>query len=178
MHLDGAVEVEGAYYHLPPGHLGRRVHVQWDSLHVRVLDPRTGELLREPVRQERGRRRMRDEDCPKRTPPTTLQLLARAARAGEHVGAVCQAIHRQDGEVGVRRILGVLSCVKKHGPAAADEACAAALDLQIPTYRFVHRFLERKTAHPLSLKQVDPLIRELTHYRDLIDRRTEGDPTT
>src|SRR5207247_565116 len=83
-----------------------------------------------PVRQERGRRRMRDEDCPKRTPPTTLQLLARAARAGEHVGAVCQAIHRQDGEVGVRRILGVLSCVKKHGPAAADEACAAALDLQ------------------------------------------------
>ncbi len=178
VHLDGAVEVEGAYYHLPPGHLGRRVHVQWDSLHVRVLDPRTGALLREHVRQERGRRRMRDEDRPKRTPPTTLQLLARAARAGEHVGTVCQAIHRQDGEVGVRRILGVLSCVKKHGPAAADEACAAALDLQVPTYRFVRRFLERKTAHPLSLKQVDPLIRELTHYRDLIDRRTEGDPTT
>ncbi len=176
VHLDGAVEVEGAYYHLPPGHLGRRVQVQWDSLHVRILDPRTGELLREHVRQERGRRRMRDEDRPKRTPPTTLQLLARAARAGDHVGAVCQAIHRHDGEAGVRRILGVLACVKKHGPAAVDEACAAALDLQVPTYRFVRRFLDRKTAHPLTLKQVDPLIRELTHYRDLIDRRSEGDP--
>jgi transposase len=178
VHLDGAVEVEGAYYHLPPGHLGRRVQVQWDGLHVRILDPRTGVLLREHVRQERGRRRMRDEDRPKRTPPTTLQLLARAARAGQHVGAVCQAIHRQDGEAGVRRILGVLSCVKKHGPAAVDEACAAALELQVPTYRFVRRFLDRKTAHPLTLKQVDPLIRELTHYRDLIDRRTEGEPTT
>jgi hypothetical protein len=28
---------------------------------------------------------------------------------------------------------------------------------------------------PLSLKQVDPLIRALTHYRDLVDRRTEGE---
>jgi transposase len=177
VHLDGAVEVEGAYYHLPPGHLGRRVHVQWNGLHVRILDPRTGELLREHVRQQRGRRRMRDEDRPKRTPATTLQLLARAARAGDHVGAVCQAIHRHDGEAGVRRILGVLSLTKKYGPAVVDEACAAALELEVPTDRFVRRFLERKPALQLTLKQVDPLIRELTHYRDLIDRRTqEGDP--
>jgi hypothetical protein len=176
VHLDGAVEVEGAYYHLPPGHLGRRLAVQWDTLHVRILDPRTGELLREHVRQERGRRRMRDEDRPKRTPPTTVQLLARAARAGDHVGALCQAIHRHDGEAGVRRILGVLAFAKKYGPAVVDEACAAALELEVPTYRFVRRFLERKPALQLTLRQVDPLIRELTHYRDLIDRRTEGDP--
>jgi transposase len=168
VHLDGAVEVEGAYYHLPPGHLGRRVAVQWDTLHVRIL--------REHVRQERGRRRMRDEDRPKRTPPTTVQLLARAARAGDHVGALCQAIHRHDGEAGVRRILGVLAFAKKYGPAVVDEACAAALELEVPTYRFVRRFLERKPALQLTLRQVDPLIRELTHYRDLIDRRTEGDP--
>jgi transposase len=177
VHLDGAVEVEGAYYHLPPGHLGRRVQVQWDGVHVRILDPRTGTLLREHVRQERGRRRLREEDRPKRTPPTTLQLLARAGRAGDHVGALCQAIHRRESEAGVRRILGVLSLVKKHGPAAVDEACAAALELELPTYRFVRRFLERKATAPLTLKQVDPLIRELTHYRDLIDRRTQGDPT-
>ena len=35
------------------------------------------------------------------------------------------------------------------------------------------RYLERQPELPLSLKQVDPLIRELTHYRDLIDRRTK-----
>jgi transposase len=177
VHLDGAVEVEGAYYHLPPGHLGRRVFVQWDTLHVRILDPGTGELLREHVRQERGRRRMREEDRPKTTPATTVQLLARASRAGEHVGTLCRAIHRQDGEAGVRRILGVLSLAKKHGPALVDEACAAALELELPTYRFVRRFLERRPALQLTLRQVDPLIRELTHYRDLIDRRTQGDPS-
>jgi len=177
VHLDGAVEVEGAYYHLPPGHLGRRLLVQWDTLHVRILDPRTGALLREHVRQERGRRRMRDEDRPKRTPPTTVELLARAGRAGDHVGAVCQAIHGHDGEAGVRRILGILALARKHGAPRVDEACAAALELEVPTYRFVRRFLERTPSLPLTLKQVDPLIRELTHYRDLIDRRTEGDPS-
>jgi hypothetical protein len=175
VHLDGAVEVDGAYYHLPPGHLGRRVAVQWDALHVRVLDPRTGALLREHLRQTRGRRRIREEDRPKRTPPTTLQLLARAARAGDHIGTLCRTLHRQEGEVGVRRILGLLALVRKHGPVAVDEACATALELEVPTYRFVRRLLERRSALPLTLKQVDPLIRELTHYRDLIDRCTQGE---
>jgi transposase len=177
VHLDGAIEVEGAYYHAPPGWLGRRVAVQWDALRVRMIDPRTGELLREHVRQQRGRRRMREEDRPKRTPATTLGLLARAKRAGTHVGAVCEAIHRLDGEPGVRRILGVLSLCKRHGIPRVDDACAAALALELPNYRFVKRYLERQPELPLTLKQVDPLIRELTHYRDLIDRRTEGDPT-
>jgi transposase len=173
VHLDGAVEIEGAYYHAPPGWLGRRVAVQWDALRVRLIDPRTGGLLREHVRQERGKRRMREEDRPKRTPATTLQLLTRAQRAGEHVGVVCRAIHHQDGEPGVRRILGVLSLCKRHGTTRVDDACAAALALEVPNYRFVKRYVERQPQLSLTLKQVDPLIRELTHYRDLIDRRTE-----
>jgi transposase len=177
VHLDGAVEVEGAYYHLPPGWIGRRVPVQWDALHVRILDPRSGALLREHVRQSRGGRRMRAEDRPQSTPPSTQQLLERAQRAGPHVGALCRAIHRQDGELGLRRIQGVLSLVKKYGSAPANQACADALALELPTYRFVRRVLERRPAPPLSLKQIDPLIRELTHYRDLIDRLTPGDPT-
>ena len=28
--------------------------VQWDGLYVRLLDPKTGQLLREHVRQKRG----------------------------------------------------------------------------------------------------------------------------
>jgi transposase len=176
VHLDGAVEVEGAYYHLPPGWLGRRVHVQWDALRVRILDPKTGELLVEHVRQKRGGRRMRDEHRPKRTPPPTQRLLSRAERAGRSIGAVCRAIYHQDREAGIRRIQGVLALAKKHGLAVVEEVCAEALELEIPTYRFVRRAVERRPSLPLTLKQVDPLIRELSHYRDLIDRRTQGDP--
>jgi hypothetical protein len=34
---------------------------------------------------------------------------------------------------GIRRILGVLALVKKHGPAVVEEAEKAALDLGVPT---------------------------------------------
>jgi transposase len=173
VHLDGCVEVEAAYYGAPPGWIGRAVRVQWDELFVRLLDPRTGQLLREHVRQKRGWYRIKPEDHSKRTPRRVSQLLWRAARAGTHIGTLCEAIHRQQGEVGVRRILGVLSLAKRYGAAAADEACAAALEMGVQEYRFVRRYLERCPQAPLSLQQVDPLIRELVHYRDLINIRTK-----
>jgi len=44
VHLDGCVEVEAAYYGLPPGWIGRSVKVQWDALHVRILHPNTNQL--------------------------------------------------------------------------------------------------------------------------------------
>ena len=173
VHLDGCVEVEAAYYGAPPGWIGRVLRVQWDELYVRLLDPKTGQLLREHVRQKRGWYRIKEEDHPKRTPLRTWQLLWRPGRAGSHIGALCDAIHHQQGEVGVRRILGVLSPAKKYGTAAVDEACAAALDMGMQEYRFVRRYLERCPQAPLSLQQVDPLIRELVQYRDFINYRTK-----
>jgi transposase len=178
VHLDGAVEVEGAYYHLPPGWLGRRVAVQWDALHVRILDPVTRTLVREHVRQVRGRRRMRDEDRPERAPASTLTLLARAERRGKSTGALCHALHRHEGEAAVRRILGVLALAKKHGAAATEAACTAAFELGAPNYRFVKQYLARRLVTAPALTQIDPLIRQLTLYREEIDRLTqpkEGD---
>ena len=175
VHLDGCVEVDGAYYSVPPGWIGQLVPVQWDSLHVRILHPNPKtereRLLREHVRQERGRHRVRPEDNPKKTPYTTTQLLARAAHAGKHIGAFCEAIHRHQGEVGIRRILGVLTLAKKFGLAAVEDACSAALELRIYEYRFIRRFLERRPQ--LTLRQVDPLIRQLTLYRDLINTKIQ-----
>jgi hypothetical protein len=173
VHLDGCVEVAGAYYAPPPGWLSREIAVQWDDHVVRLLDLTTGVLLREHRRLARGRHAIYPDDRPKRTPPTTLTLLARAARAGGPIGTLCEAIHRRDGELGVRRILGVLGLVKKHGPVLVEDACAAALELGVADYRFVRRYLERHAPAPLTLRQVDPLIRELTHYRDVIARKTQ-----
>jgi transposase len=167
VHMDGCVEVEAAYYSVPPGWIGRLVKVQWDLLHVRILDPGKYQLIREHVRQERGRYRIRAEDNPKHMPLTTTQLLARASRAGSHIGAFCKAIHDHKGEPGIRGILGVLSLARKFGVTSVEDACSAALELRVYEYRFVRRYLERRPQ--LTLRQVDPLIRELVQYRDLID---------
>jgi hypothetical protein len=60
---------------------------------------------------------------------------------------------------------------KKFGPNAVEDACAAALELRLYEYRFVRRYLERQPQ--LTLRQVDPLIRELTQYRDLINLKIQ-----
>jgi len=176
VHLDGCVEVEAAYYGSPPGWIGRLVNVQWDDIHVRLLDPQTGQLLREHLRQKRGRHRILPEDSPRRMPQTTLQLLGRAHKAGQHIGQLCQGLHQRDGEQALRRIQGLLSLPKKHGLAAVEDACAAALEVGIPEYRFVRRYLERRPQLPLSLRQIDPLIRQLEQYRDIIHDKTKEPP--
>jgi len=172
VHLDGCVEVEAAYYGAPPGWIGRRVQVQWNDAVVRLLNPTTGQLLREHLRQERGRHRIHDEDRPRRTPLSTQQLLHRAGKAGKHIGQLCQAMHAKHGELAVRRILGTLALAKKYGIASTDDACALALETSTREYHFVRRYLEHNPQLPLSLRQVDPLIRQLTLYRDLIENRT------
>ena len=173
VHLDGCVEVEAAYYSAPPGWITRRVQVQWDSHRVRLLNPGTGELLREHLRQARGGHRIQDEDRPKQTPLGTLQLLCRADKAGSQIGALCRGMHAKDGEIAVRRIQGVLALAKKYGVAIVEDACAALLEMGACEYRALRRYLERQPQLPLSLRQVDPLIRQLTLYRDFIESKTK-----
>ncbi len=178
VHLDGCVEIDGAYYHAPPGWIGRTVDVQWDGLHARLLEQHTGLLLREYLVQRRGGRRVRDEDRPKKTPRSTLHLLGQLTRAGRHVGILAEEMRRRQGDEDViRRLQGIRSLVKKYGAASVDDASAALLELGLADYRPLRRYLERRPAPPLSLAQVNPLIRQLTEYRDLIDHRTEQENT-
>jgi transposase len=172
VHLDGCVEVEAAYYSAPPGWIGRRVQVQWDSRQVRLLDPQNGQLLREHMHQRRGCHRIKDEDRSRKTPTGTQQLLSRADKAGSQIGALCRGMYQAQGEVAVRRIMGVLSLGKKYGVARVDDACAVALEVGVCDYPFVRRYLERNPQLPLNLRQIDPLIRQLTLYRDFIDIKT------
>jgi transposase len=173
VHLDGCVEVEAAYYSLPPGWIGCSMKVQWDALYVRILHPATNQLLREHIRQKRGGYRIEEEDHPKRIPFSTAQLLRRAEHAGPQIGKFCQLIYQRQGQTGIRRILGVLSLIKKYGTAAVEDACAAAFDVSVYEYRFVRRYLERRPHPNMFLRQIDPLIRTLTVYRDFINLKSK-----
>ncbi|MGH9415027.1 MAG: Mu transposase domain-containing protein, partial [Terriglobales bacterium] len=173
VHLDGCVEVEAAYYGAPPGWIGWQVKVQWDERNVRLLDPRTGQLLREHLRQHRGGHRIEERDRSRRTPPRTLQLLGRAESTGPYIGQLCHRLLARHGEPeAVRRLLGVLALARKHGAVATDDACALALDAGVADYRLVRRYLEHTIQLPLGLRPIAPLIRERVHCRDLIEQRT------
>lgn len=173
VNLDGCVEVDAAYYSAPPGWIGRDVKVQWDGHRVRVLDPGAGQLLREHLHQQRGGYRIPDEDKPPHALRSTQQLFARCGKIGPHVAAVAEQMYRQQGPVAIRRIQGLFGLARKHGAALTDDGCAAALEVGLPgnPYRFVRRWLERRPQ--LTLRQIDPIIRQLTLYRDFIDSKTQ-----
>lgn len=175
VHLDGFVEVQGAYYAPPPGWIGRTLRVQWDERHVRLLDPRSGALLREHLVVERGRHRLRVEDQPTRVPVELGMLVTRAHGIGVAAGAIADAILASEPHTGVRRVLGLCQLAKKHGVAAVERASKVALDAGALSYRAVKACLAHQQTAPLSLRQVDPLIRDLTEYRDLIHRMTQGE---
>jgi len=83
-------------------------------------------------------------------------------------------MYSAQGQEAVRRIQGVLALARKHGLAAVEDACSVALEIGATNlYRFVRRYLERGPQLRLSLRQVDPLIRQLTEYRDFIQSKTK-----
>src|SRR5258706_5579392 len=155
VHLDGCVEVEAAYYGLPPGWIGRSVKVQWDALHVRILHPGTNQLLREHIRQKRGRYRIKNEYYPKKMPFSTTQLLRRAGHAGTQVGVLCVAIYQRQGEAGISRILGVLSPAGKVGSGGIRDALGSAPEIRVPGHTLLRPLLWRPPP-PLSLHTGTP----------------------
>jgi hypothetical protein len=86
--------------------------------------------------------------------------------------APCHQIQATGGAHGIRQILGVLALANKHGVAVVEEAAQAALDIGVPSGPFLRKYVERRPPVPLTLRQVDPLIRQLTLYRDLINHKT------
>jgi transposase len=176
VHIDGCVEVDSAYYGAPPGWIGRTVKVQWDALNVRLLDPQSGQLLREHLHQRHGGHGIQERDRSKRTPLSTQQLLWRTERAGAYIGQFCHILYERDGQIALRRIQGVLALAKKYGVASTEQACAMALEMGVPQYRFLRNYMKRGPQLSLTLRQIDPLIRELTQYRDLIEQRTKEMP--
>jgi hypothetical protein len=99
VHLDGCVEVEAAYYGAPPGRISRQVDMRWDAMmYVRLIDPRTGELLREHLSHKRGGHRIRDEDRLRRTPVGRWHcrlVLTRPAGTSAHSPTRCTNASRK-----------------------------------------------------------------------------------
>lgn len=172
----GEVEVEALLYPAPATHIGGWVQVQHDDQVVRLIDEATGLLLVEHRRgsSEQGRatfpeagKGLSSSSSPAVSP--TVELVKRGRQLGENIGIVCAAIAAADHEeFAVRRLRAVLRSVDRYGADHVEVACKAALQAGAPTYRCVRAWLDHHP--PVPLTQVDPLIRDLIAYRDVVAR--------
>ena len=167
-----------AYYGAPPGWIGRRVQVQWDALHVRLLDPQTRSApARAPAPAPRAASHRRRRSPQRNAAQQRVHCWPAPPRPAPTSAQLCQAIHRNEGELRrpphPRR---ARRWPRNTASAAVDDACAAALDLGVRELSLRAPLSRAPPAMPLTLRQVDPLIRQLTLYRDLIDRKTKENP--
>ena len=153
VHLDGCVELDAVYYSAPPGWIGRRVSVQWNDLYIRLLNPTTGQLLREHVRAPRGWHRIEDADRPSRTPANTLAVLERRALTpAPSIGTVCDHIHQHEGSGGVFAAFSAsLPWRRNTDPPLLTTPQKPPSTSVSPTYHFIRRYLERRPPLPLTL---------------------------
>ena len=176
VHRDGHVEVDKAYYSVPPEYLGHTVWARWDQRLVRVFNQRF-ELLGTHVKRLPGSFSTLDAHLHSakisEVERGTRALLQRAAQLGPHSEIWAKAMLQERGITGVRPLLGFLGLAKRHPVPVLEDACAVAHRHGAYRLKNVRRlaenYAERHAAAAAAAELLDehPLIRPLSEYGDL-----------
>jgi transposase len=170
VHRDGYVEVDKAYYSVPPEYVARRVWVRWDSRLVRIFNGRWEQLALH-ARAEPGRFRTADSHIPKEKVSAVERgadaLLRQVATIGPHTRQWSEAMTQARGVEGVRVLVGLKALAAKHDHRDLEEACRKALAHGAYRLRTIRELIKRQT--PTTQQQFDfldehPVIRPLSDY--------------
>lgn len=168
VHIDGHVEIEGAYYSVPCEHLGEEVTVHSDAKMVRVYD-KSGKEIAVHVRQLKGRFRTLEDHLPESKRWNQLRqedrMKERSARIGKEASAWAEKVFAERGVLAFRVLQGVISLSRKYSAEQINRACGEALLHQSFRYHSVKRLCERMPAkRGNALRQEDEIIRPLQEY--------------
>lgn len=170
VHRDGHIEVEKAYYHVPPEYLRRDVWVRYDSREVRIFVQQkdsTLKLIQTHRRLEPGRF-TNPRGLGGGYGPVQRHLqywLGRAQQLGTSCAQWARELADQRGIGGIRSLMGLVNLVDRHSFAAVNRACAKASAKGTWRLRDVTALLEAtETQTQLTFEEHHPLIRNLSEY--------------
>lgn len=177
VHRDSYVEVDKAYYTVPPEYIGQRVWVRWNSREVRVFNQRWEQI------------KLHAHLSPGQFDkvlglggghgPLERQLdywLKRAQELGHPCGQWSQGVLEHKGPLGLRSIMGLIGLSDHHAFKTLNDACASALSRRAWRLRDVRALLEqrqREVQTHLPFAQSHPLIRNLAEYGLFIQNKTQ-----
>jgi hypothetical protein len=170
---DGHVEVDKAYYSVPPEYLGRSVWVRWDSRLVRVFNQRF-EQIAVHARHEQGRFRTQNSHIPKEKRSGiergATYLLNKTSLIGPQSGRWAEQMVQQRGVQGVRVLMGLLNLAKRHPGDQIESACETALTHGAYRLRTIRELIKRQGEQQQQFEFIDehPIIRSLSDYGDLV----------
>jgi hypothetical protein len=170
---DGHVEVDKAYYSVPPEYLGRSVWARWDSRVVRIFNVRFEQICIH-ARHEPGRFSTQDRHIPqaKRSgiERGATWLLNKASLIGPQASRWAEQLVQQRGIEGVRVLMGLLSMAKRHRSEQIEQACEIALTHGAYRLRTIRELIKRQGQRQEQFEFIEehPIIRSLTDYGDLV----------
>jgi transposase len=172
VHSDGHVEVDRAYYSVPPEYYRHDVWVRYDSRLVRVFDHRF-ELVATHVRVEPGRFSTQDAHIAaekiSRVEKGAEYLLGRAAKIGPKTALWAKAVMEERGIQGVRVLNGLLGLTTRHSAAQMEAACELAVSYGAYRLRAIRHLLEHPSRQEnFEFMEEHPLIREMADYGEFI----------
>jgi transposase len=171
---DTLVEVKGSYYHAPPEFIGQRIPIRIFESTIEVLNPVTLEVARRHVRSHRkGKFNIDDKDRVFNPCRDTYRLFQQADQIGEATGKLARIIFADEGRPGQRRVMGLVTLVRKFSREEIERASALVLSRGGRRGHFVKRLLQSgggekpltETARPATaLVQSHELIRDVEDY--------------
>jgi transposase len=172
VHRDGYIELQRAYYSVPPEYVGRQVWARWESRLVRIYNQRR-EVIAVHALAEPGKftTDLNHLHSPHRhvIQHSLDYLLDRARLIGAHTGSWAEAMMAQRGPIGTRVLHGLLSLAQKHPVKALESAAQKALHHGAWRLRDLRALLEAAGPAPqLDFLETHPLIRSLDTYRDCV----------
>ena len=179
VHLDGYVEVNKAYYDVPPEYLRREVWVRYDGREVRIFaQQRDGSLKQIQVhrRLEPGQfTKVRGIGGGQGSLQANLDYsLKRASELGNSCARWAQGVVQNRGIEGMRSLMGLVALTQRHTFAALNQACERALAQSAWRLRDVRALLHTtQTQSQLTFEQSHPLIRNLREYGIFIQTQTK-----
>jgi len=172
VHRDGYIELQRAYYSVPPEYVGRQVWARWESRLLRVFNQRReviavhalaepGKFTTDPTHLHSPYRRVVQHSLD--------QLLDRARLIGAHTGSWAESMVQQRGPIGTRVLHGLLALAQKHPVKALEAAAQKALHHGTWRLRDLRALLQQAPSAPqLDFLATHPLIRNLDTYRDCV----------
>lgn len=168
VHRDAYVEVQKAFYHVPPEYIGRIVWARWDNHCVRIFNQRW-EQVRMHTKLEPGQfTKVKGIGGGASSLEQNISYwLRRAGELGQPCGDWAQGLVEQRGPIAIRSLMGLVHLTSDHSFKAINQACACALSRGAWRLRDVRALLGQAAPSVqthFAFAQRHPLIRNLAEY--------------
>lgn len=173
---DSFVEVQKAYYEVPPEYIGHQVWVRWDSRCVRIFNQKM-EQLQMHNRVERGKFSRILGAYGLSVPvsqATSYWVYQARLLGGEACEKWAQLCVEQRGPEALRSIIGLCGLMKKHSAHLINIACEKAIKSGLRRLRDIKNLIQSPGLEQkdFTFMESHPLIRDLKTYSDFINTQT------